>query len=208
MGIESFRKGEVMEMEKYQEIRSKVKIGDVFAFDGKNALSDLIKLRSRSPYSHVAICIGFHQIIPGQPPSLLMCESTMSVKKRDDISGEILKGVQMHKISSRFAMEKGKVWWVPLNQPLSTTQEVVMLQWLFKKHSSKTPYDTVQAIGSAIDWWDCLGMENEPDFDKLFCSELVARAYEVAKVIAFCNASEMTPGDVVNFDALGAPVEL
>ncbi len=197
-----------MEMEKYHEIRSEVKIGDVFAFDGKDTMADLIKLRSGSPYSHVAICIGFHQIIVGYPKSLLMCESTMLVNKKDDISGEIIKGVQIHKISSRLALSKAKVWWVPLKQPLSKMQEVVMLQWLFKKHSNKTPYDTVQAVGCVIDWWDWLGMENEPDFDKLFCSELIARAYEIAKVIQFCNASEMTPGDVVAFDALGTPVEL
>lgn len=195
-------------MKKYQEIRHKVKIGDVFAFDGKDTMADLIKLRSGSPYSHVAVCIGFHKIIPGMGASLLMCESTMLVNKKDDISGEIIKGVQMHKISSRLALTKSKVWWVPLKQPLSKLQEVVMLQWLFKKHSNKTPYDTVQAIGSVVDWWDWLGMENKPDFDKLFCSEMIARAYEIAKVIQFCNASEMSPGDVVDLDVLGEPVEL
>jgi len=83
-----------------------------------------------------------------------------------------------------------------------------MMQWIFKKHSNKTPYDVTQAIGSVVDWWDWLGMENKPDFDKLFCSELIARAYQVAKVIQFCNASEMSPGDVVDLDVLGEPVEL
>jgi len=51
-------------------------------------------------------------------------------------------------------------------------------------------------------------MENEPNFDKLFCSELIARAYQVAKVIEDCNASEMSPGDVVDLPVLGTPVEL
>jgi hypothetical protein len=195
-------------MEKYNQIRSEVKVGDVFASDGKTAFSDLIKFRTGSPYSHVAICIGFHQIIPGQPKSLLMCESTMTVSKKDDISGEVIKGVQIHKISSRLALSKSKFWWVPLKQPLSQMQEVVMMQWLFKKHSNKTKYDTRQAIGCAIDWWDALGFRNEPDFDKLFCSELVSRAFQIAKVIQFCNASEMSPDDVVGLDVLGTPVEL
>jgi len=106
-----------MEIGNYEQIRSHVKIGDVFAFDGKDTMADLIKLRSGSPYSHVAICIGFHQIIPGEPKSLLMCESTMLVNKKDDISGEIIKGVQMHKISSRLALSKAKAWWVPLKRP-------------------------------------------------------------------------------------------
>ena len=195
-------------MKKYHEIRSKVKVGDVFAFDGKDTLADLIKLRSGSPYSHVAICIGFHQIIPGEPPSLLMCESTMSVRKKDDISGEVIKGVQIHKISSRLALTTSKVWWVPLKQTLTRVQKVLLMRWLFKKHSSKTPYDSVQAIGCVIDWWDVLGMENEPDFDKLFCSELVARAYQIARIIQFCNASEMSPGDIVDLPILNNPVEL
>lgn len=197
-----------MDMERYQLIRAGVKVGDVFAFDGKTPFSNLIKMRTASPYSHVAVCIGFHQIIPGQPPSLLMAESTMSVDKKDDISGEVIKGVQIHKVSSRLALSKSRVWWVPLKQTLSEEQEATMLQWIFKKHSNKTPYDTVQAVGCAIDWWDALGMENEPDFDKLFCSELVSRAYQVAGVIEFCNASEMSPGDVVNFDVLRWPIEL
>jgi len=197
-----------MEMEKYQMIRRNVKVGDVFAFDGKDTMADLIKLRSGSPYSHVAICIGFHNIIPGQPKSLLMCESTMLVNKKDDISGEIVKGVQIHKISSRLALSKSKAWWVPLKQPLKEFQASVLLNWIFKKHSNKTPYDTVQAIGSVIDWWDFFGMENEPDFDKLFCSELIARAYQVSQVIGLCNPSEMSPGDVVALDVLGTPVEL
>jgi len=196
-------------MRKYQEIRHLVRVGDVFAYSGKSDLSSLIKFRTGSPYSHVSVCIGFHKLLLGQPASLLMCESTIQVDKKDDISGEILKGVQIHKISSRFAMETGTVWWVPLKKYLTELQEFRMMEWIFKKHSSRTPYDKIQAIGSAIDWWDGIGFENKPDFEKLFCSELVARAYQVAGVIWYdCNPSEMTPGDIIDLPVLNDPVEL
>jgi len=60
----------------------------------------------------------------------------------------------------------------------------------------------MQAAGSAIDFLDKLGGPgaNREDFDKFFCSELVAAGLEIGRVLPEINSSEVTPIDLCRFD--------
>ncbi len=194
-------------MNKYQEIRDQIKEGDVIAFGGESILSSVIKFRTRSPYSHVAMIRGRYSGRPGESDMIMMIESTMSVDTPDLVHGEIIKGVQLHYLDEVIRTAEAKIWWVPLKKVLTMDQDQRMIAWLHKKHQSRTPYDKRQAVGCAIDWIDALGYSNTPDFEKLFCSEMVARAYQKASLIDdSVNASEMTPQDVVDLSCLQEPV--
>jgi hypothetical protein len=74
----------------------------------------------------------------------------------------------------------------------------------FCLHQEGKPYDTPQAIKSAVDVFDKSALlggvtYNIEDFSKFFCSELVAAALEAAGVIKKINASEVTPIDLCMF---------
>lgn len=198
-----------MNLKKYEEIRPSIKAGDLIAFDGKNLFSEIIKKSTGSRFSHLAICMGFNPLIMGQQHSLLLCESLIYLDKTDDITGEITRGVQIHRASTRLATTDADCWWIPLKESLTLYGEEQMFKWLFKKHSQKIDYDFKQGIGSVIDWWNDTWIYNLPDFDKLFCSELIGRAYQKAGVLnPDLNASEMHPQDIVELPILGPAVKL
>jgi hypothetical protein len=183
--------------------------GDMLSFSGKGFVSELIKLRTGSPISHVAGVYGNYDSIPGQPPQVLIMESTSICDQPDAISGEVIKGVQMHSLQTRAAMYEGDIFWHQLKHPLRDDQWERMTQWLNEKHSKKTKYDTRQAIMSVIDWVDVFGFASEKDFSELFCSELIAAWYQKGGLISEeYNPSEMEPNDCAFFPFLNAPIQI
>lgn len=186
----------------YQEIRKYMKTGDLLAFSGKGAVSDLIKWKTNSEISHVGIVFSTNfSDSRDNNNSVLMIESTSLLSGKDALNNELIKGVQMHFLSNRIQTYNGDIHWYPLKNELAQSKKAAMIQWLKKKHTQKTPYDKIQAIGAGIDSLDFLGFSNEPDFNSLFCSELVAKAYQVGGIICQnINPSEQTPKDIISYD--------
>ncbi len=192
----------------YELHRPRMKTGDVLAFSGKSRTSRIVRWATRSPYSHVAL-LWRARLPGGFGPSVLLIESTTLVDLPDAVTRSVHKGVQLHFASQRVSAYEGKVWWVPLREPLKPAAQRKMEAWLRQTHCQRVPYDLVQAIGAGFDLLDALGLENEPDFSALFCSELVARALQIAGVIPeSVNASELTPADVVGLSCFDEPVLL
>lgn len=188
-------------MENYQQYRPQMRSGDIIAFSGKGRVSEIIKWKTGSPYSHVGIVLEADmQGAMGQ--SILMIESTSLNNLPDAVTGEFIKGVQMHFLSHRLQSYDGSAWWVPLRKGLSKGAEFNMQKWLRGKHHERTTYDSFQAIGAGVDLFDWFpGLENERDFSSLFCSELVVKALQIAGIIdCHINPSEQTPADVVKMD--------
>ena len=79
-----------------------------------------------------------------------------------------------------------------------------MVDFSFLLDQVGKPYDMPQAIGSAIDFI----LDNVEDFSKLYCSELVAMAYEKIHLIPEINASEQTPINVCDFNIFNKPNQL
>ena len=166
----------------YSEARNRMQPGDVLAFSGKGGFSNVIKWRTRSSVSHVGVVLQtsihgdariFNQII----------EST----SLDGFSGVITS-----RVSDRLRDYNGQVWWLPLSsEARDEFNEKRFFDWMFGQIGKA--YDTKQAVGSAIDWIPFL--KNKEDFNKLFCSELVAGGFEAAGMFDI-NSSEVTPIDV------------
>ena len=196
-------------MNKYEECRGRMSTGDVIAFSGKGRVSEIIKWKTGSPFSHVGMVLDT-DMQGGIGKAVLLIESTSLNNISDASHGELLKGVQMHFLSNRLGSYDGKAWWFPLKNKLSNHGAHNMQQWLRKKHDERTPYDTIQAIGAGADLFDWIpGLQTEPDFSSLFCSELVTRALQIAGVVCEgVNPSEQTPADVVGFECVGQGVEL
>jgi len=175
-----------MKMVKYEDIRKEMKAGDVIAFGGKGELSNIIKIATRSGVSHIGVILQsqlrdddedrfFNQII----------EST-SLDGRE--------GVQISRMSDRIRAYDGELWWLPRDDTLPFDQKK-FFNFLFAQDGKK--YDLIQALKAGVDLLDRLKItRNTEDFDKLFCSELVAGGLEAAGTVGEINASEVTPIDL------------
>lgn len=190
----------------YTPHRNQMKTGDLIIFSGTSFVSEVIRWKTNSPYSHVGMVLDtFHNEGFGQ--SIMVIESTSLIDIPDIQTKEIVKGVQLHWLSKRINAYKGSIFWAPLHEPLSHDGTIIMQQWLRSKHNARVSYDYAQAIGAGLDFFDDFGLENEPDFSTLFCSELVAKALQKARIISEAyNPSEMTPQNIVDLDCYGEPV--
>ena len=188
----------------YEKVRNDMKFGDIISFSGKGDISNIIKWKTQSDISHVGMVYGTE--INGEP-RIELIESTSLVVEPDIRSKELHKGVQRQMLSQRLESYEGQAYYHRLNTFLTPAQEASMRSWLFCKWKSKTPYDTAQAIGSSIDLFDKMGFENAPDYSSLFCSEMVAKAYEIAGLFEG-NPSEQTPADVIKYPFLGDRVQI
>ena len=168
---------------RYSDIRLELKTGDVIAFSGKGLVSNLIKWKTDSDISHVGIVLDTS--VENLGKVVFLIESTTLVTIPDAITKELWKGVQIHTLSNRVNTYDGKMWVYPLKYPLAEDKKNAMQAWLRKKHYKRTPYDTVQALGSGIDLLSDTLTGNEQDFSQLFCSELVVKALQIGGVIGY-----------------------
>lgn len=189
-------------LDKYNEIRSQIKTGDIFFFrSAKVGFSDIIKYTTKSSYSHVGIALWM--TLPYTKEERLFIIESTTLNNVKDISGEYRRGVQIVHMSQRLDGYNGKAWWFQLKNPLTFDEKVKMTEWLFQKYSSKTEYDMSQAIGAGLDFkgWFRWLFRNKPDLRTLFCSELAVKALQIAnRVSCDINPSEQTPEDVSEFD--------
>lgn len=196
-------------MQQYYQHRNSMKTGDVIAFSGNGKVSQIIKWKTASPYSHVGIVLDT-QTQSGIGKAVLMMESTALCKQPDDLSGKIINGVQIHFLSKKLEVYNGKAWWLPLKELLPHYAAFNMQLWLRQTRTKRVNYDVIGAIQAGVDLLEWIpGIHNEPDFSSLFCSELVTKALQVAGVIADdINPSEQTPADVVKFGCFGGELRV
>ncbi len=206
-----------MNVERYNRaVREHVNTGDVVVFSGRGAVSSVIKRHTGSVWSHVGMAIwtdGFGS----ETSRRLLCIESTTLNELPDVTGEYRRGVQMTLLSQRIAAYDGAMWLSRLRRPLESDQQAAMVEWLFRQHASAVPYDAPGGIVAGLDRWEnwpkwlriltwpLLGWtrSRRPDLSRLFCSELVGRALQVAGLVdSAVNVSEMTPADVVGLDCL------
>lgn len=182
----------------YEVARNQMKPGDVIAFSGKGNFSEIIKWATRSNVSHVGVILQSKLVIDSNPQAGMFNQIIESTS----LNG--FSGVNISRLSDRIATYEGEMWWLPLSE--GTRSQLKLKEFYdFLIHQDHKPYDTPQAIKSALDAFDntpgLSGLtKNVEDFSKFFCSELVAAALEAAGVINKINASEVTPVDLCSFN--------
>lgn len=170
---------------KYHEIREDIQDGDIIAFGGRGAISNLIKLFTRSNVSHVALILK-SALESGERLNMIIESTTL------DGYSEVV----INRLSNRLRNYQGEVWWLPLRQELRDNANWEgAYEWL--KSQKRKAYDNVQAIGAGLD----LILNNKEDFDKLFCSELCCAFFEERLgIVPQINSSEVTPIDLCMFN--------
>ena len=191
----------------YEKIRNELKIGYVIAFSGKGRVSRIIKWKTDSEISHIGM---IYKIDALGIARIQLIESTTLGNLPDIKEGKVRKGVQLQFLSQRLDTYNGEAWVYILKDKIEGEWLVDMLTWLTDVHTKKIDYDTFQAIGAGMDLFDMIpGIEMEPDFSSLFCSELVSKALKIAGIIVDeINPSEQTPADVCRYSCFETPIKI
>lgn len=181
----------------YEQLQHHIKVGDVIAFGGNSLFSRWAKLTTRSVVSHLAI------VIDSSPhPELEQCQLHRIIEAT---SYQGRAGVMINHLCERSQSYAGNMWWLPLSdtsRQIFTQNQNTCIEFLLQQEHK--PFDLWQLFGSAVDATDNLPLfkylsHNTEDFTRWFCSELVAAALRLSKLIHIDNASEMTPIDICQF---------
>ena len=169
----------------YQDVRGLMQPGDVIAFGGESAFSELVKFSTRSAVSHVAVV--FQSQMLGEQSNRFFNQ----VIESTSYNGK--SGVMINRLSDRVASYPGNIWWLPLGTQARARLDLnIQAFFNFLLQQEHKDYDMPQALMSAVDhpdqhsWLGKLSC-NKEDFSCFFCSELVAAALEAAQVVTNVN---------------------
>lgn len=180
---------------KYADIRSQLKTGDILLFSGKGGISEGIKFFTVSKWSHVGMVYRFSDPLDAKG-SVFCWESTTLSNLADADTSKLTKGVQRVELSERLERCFAAGYEISVRQ-LSKPLDENMIRALndFRHEVSGRPYekDKIELLKSA---YDGIFGENKEDLSSLFCSELVAEAYQRMGLLTEKKPSnEYTPKD-------------
>ena len=172
-----------------EQMRAKLKTGDVILFSGKGGISAGIKWATLSRWSHVGMIV----VLP-EYNFVTVWESTTLSSLVDLDTNVPHKGVQLVPLSSRIEGYGGDVAVRQLEGVTFDTEDVKKLMALRRELAAKDyEQNKIELIKAAYD--GPLG-RNAEDLSSLFCSELVAEAYQRLGLISEDKPSnEYTPAD-------------
>jgi hypothetical protein len=158
-------------MAKYNDERKKVKTGDIVLFSGKGGTIHAIKMLANSKWSHVGMVLR----LPNSK-AVFLWESTTLSNLKDAIDGKTKRGVQLVLLSDRLRNYEGKTSIRHIeNFEVSESDYLKLMKFREKVRNRPYEKDKLELIKSAYD--GPFG-DNEEDLSSIFCSELVAEAYQ------------------------------
>ncbi len=180
---------------KYKDMRDQLKTGDIILFSGKGGISDGIKFFTVSKWSHVGMVYRLDN--PLDPESSMFCwESTTLSDIKDADTGKLTKGVQRVELSERLERCFSKGYEISVRLLSETlTDDMILALNNFRHEVSGRPYekDKIELLKAAYE--GVLG-DNKEDLSSLFCSELLAEAYQnMGLLTEKVPSNEYTPND-------------
>lgn len=173
----------------YESLRNQLKTGDIILYSGKTPFSMAIRLATRCPWSHCGMVLKLEQY-----DFLTVWESTLLTHIKDVETQQYMKGVQLMPLSERVRLYDGEIAVRQLQDVVFSEADTLRLMKL-RKEISRRPYDfdILEMFRSA---YDGIGGDNQEDLSSIFCSELVAEAYQRLGLLDGELASnEYTPAD-------------
>jgi len=173
----------------YSSIRGDLKTGDIVLFSGKGAFSNIIKYGTMSTWSHVGMVLNIPEY-----DFLTIWESTTLSDIDDLTSGMPRKGVQLVPLSDRVQKYSGNISIRHLKGgelPQSSVKSLMELRRSLRgKRYERGKMELFKAA------FDGPFGNNSEDLSSLFCSELVAEAYQALGLLSEAVPSnEYTPAD-------------
>lgn len=163
----------------YEDLRPTLDTGDIVLFAGKGGISASIKWFTRSRWSHVGMVVFLREM-----ELLAVWEATTLCNIADVLTGVATKGVQLVPLSERLRRYPGEI-------AIRRLVELAALRQALRGR----PYErrVLDLVRAAYDGWAGANAEN---LSSLFCSELVAEAYQTMGLLPpDPPSSEYTPHD-------------
>ncbi|MBF0271338.1 MAG: hypothetical protein HQL98_04550 [Magnetococcales bacterium] len=188
-------------MDEYLKHRNNLKTGDILLFSGRGPTSWMIRLGEWSKWSHVGMVIK-------NDIGLFSWESTTLSNIKDASDGKEKMGVQIVSLSERIKRYDGEIAYRSLAIPKGIkieeeettgdgiTRGMEKKLWEIRQQLRDRPYEKhkLELIKSLIDVLP--GSTNKEDLSSVFCSELVAEAYQSMGLLPPNEPSnEFTPRD-------------
>jgi hypothetical protein len=177
----------------YADVRGDLKTGDLVLFSGASFFSSVIKWAIGGKWSHVGVLVRLARF----PDRVLLWESTTLADLPDVETGRAQAGVQLVFLSERLATYSGEFKLRQLDKPVTSAMETALA--MRRAELSGRPYEQEQLdlINSAFDGW--FGKSKGERLSSLFCSELVAEAYQAMGLLPESPpglpSNEYTPRD-------------
>jgi len=173
----------------YSAIRNELKTGDLVLFSGKGAFSDIIKYGTLSKWSHIGMILKIPEY-----DFITVWESTTLSNIIDLDSQMPRKGVQLVPLSDRIQKYSGDISIRKLqgcDLPDNSVRKLMELRTELKgKRYERSKIELFKAA------YDGPFGHNSEDLSSIFCSELVAEAYQSLGLVSSSKPSnEYTPAD-------------
>ncbi|MEM7576402.1 MAG: hypothetical protein AAF328_02910 [Planctomycetota bacterium] len=161
----------------YETIRPQLKTGDLVLFSGRAPVSRLIQLFTAGPWSHVGMVVRLSEF----DDAVMLWESTTLTTLPDVERGRPIRGVQLVPLSQRLAHYEGSAAVRHLHRPVTFGQRDALAS--LRHRLARRPYERreLELLRSAL---DLVGTPNREDLSSVFCSELVAEAYQAMGLLA------------------------
>jgi hypothetical protein len=186
------------------------KPGDLITFSGLKIDAAVVRLFTRSDYSHTAIVLDTH-LEGNANPNVAIAESTSYTSLPDYKNRKRKPGVQVHYLDNWLNAYRnyGRAWWIPLAKPLSPEGILKMQNWLWNLHDRQVPYSCSKSIGAWLKINRYLTRYDNQNVQTVFCSELATLALQIAGAIdSSVLACEQTPQLLSTLECFEAPVLL
>jgi len=173
----------------YSDIRNDLKTGDLVLFSGRAKFSKLIRFATCSRWSHCGLIVKLPEY-----DFVTVWESTTLSNIEDLATNELTKGVQLVALSDRVAKYNGEIAIRKLEgDTLTSTALMKLMNLRAQLKGKKYERSKMELFKAAYD--GPLG-HNSEDLSSVFCSELVAEAYQALGLVSEVKSSnEYTPAD-------------
>lgn len=189
-------------MATYDDVRDNLDTGDIVLFSGKGLISMGLKIGALCSWSHVAMVVRVRE-----PDVALLYQTTPVCKAKDFFEGTLKNGVQINVMSEAVNGYNGKV--AVRHLSVARTNEMLNALSRFRQEVKDRPYEEhiIQMVKAV--WEGPLGHVEE-DLSSLFCSELVAEAYQRMGLLPSnkCGGSPCTEYTPKDFSSEGGNIEL
>lgn len=159
-------------MPRYSDVRSELATGDLVLFSGASLFSGLIKWALGAKWSHVGVVVR----TPAFPGRVMLWEATLLADLADAESGRAAGGVQLVPLSERLASYAGE-WKLRALRPAVTPEMESALETRRGELAGR-PYEESKLELLRAAWDGRFGASKRERLQSLFCSELVAEAYQ------------------------------
>lgn len=194
-------------MDRYRSARSRLETGDIVLFSSRKPLGNVIQLVTRSKWTHVGMIIR-------SDVAILLWESRGLSSLLGLAPGGDKRGVALVSLSDRLRDFVGEVW----VRPLEVERTPEMLKKLAELREDVSGRDYEAHITELMKaYYDGPLGNNTEELSTIFCSELVAEAYQCMGLLAEppqgMPSNEYTPIDFARGlpllkGSLGAPFQI